>query len=149
MIGSLKRNFHSCFIVIPISLLEITHELIKRFIDAAFAGDVSKLEEMLDVGVPVDSVYEGGCTALQCAAMYKRTEVTELLLSRGADVNKQSVDDHSTALHWAAFKNSTDVIEVLLKHGASTNIKDRFGDTPIDLARSKNNEAAVRLLERH
>ena len=64
-------------------------------------------------------------------------------------MNKQSVDDHSTALHWAAFKNSTDVIEVLLKHGASTNIKDLFGDTPIDLARSKNNEAAVRLLERH
>ena len=149
MIASLKRNFHSCFIVIPISLLEITHELIKRFIDAAFAGDVSKLKEMLDVGVPVDSVYEGGCTALQCAAMYKRTEVTELLLSRGADVNKQSGDDHSTALHKAALNDSTDVIKVLLKHGASKNIKNRNDNTPIDDARRRYNKTAVSLLERH
>ena len=134
----------NCFIVIPISLLEITGELIDRFTGAAFDGDVSKLKEMLDVGVPVDSVYEGGCTALQCAAMYNKTDVTKLLLSRGADVNKQSGRHRQTALHKAALSNSTDVIEVLLKHDASTNIKDRLGHTPIDLARSKNNQAAVR-----
>ena len=149
MIASLKRNFHSCFIVIPISLLEITGELIDRFTDAAIDGDVSEVKEMLDVGVPVDGVDGIGRTALRCAAVDNRTDVTELLLSRGADVNKRSGLHHQTALHSAAYYNSTDGIEVLLKHGASTNIKDLFGDTPIDLARSKNNEAAVRLLERH
>ena len=149
LIASLKRNFHSCFIVIPISLLEITGELINRFITAAYTGDVSKVKEMLDVGVPVDSEDEIGRTALECAVVYHKTDVTQLLLSRGADVNKRSGLHHQTALHKAASNNSTDVIEVLLKHGAWTNIKDRFGDTPIDLARSKNNEAAVRLLERH
>ena len=149
LIASLKRNFHSCFIVIPISLLEITGELIDRFTDAAIDGDVSEVKEILDLGVPVDSEDEIGLTALQLAVVYHKTDVTQLLLSRGADVNKRSGLHHQTALHKAASNNSTDVIEVLLKHGASTNIKDRFGDTPIDLARSKNNEAAVRLLERH
>ena len=149
MIASLKRNFHSCFIVIPISLLEITGELIVRLTDAAVVGDVSEVKEMLNVGVPVDSEDEIGLTALQCAVVYHKTDVTQLLLSRGADVNKRSGVNHQTALHKATSNNSTDVIEVLLKHGASTNIKDRYGDTPIDLARSKNNEAAVRLLERH
>ena len=41
------------------------------------------------------------------------------------------------------------IIKVLLKHGASANIKDDYGYTPIDIARAENNEAAVRLLERH
>ena len=149
LIASLKRNFHSCFIVIPISLLEITGELIERFTDAAFNGDVSEVKEMLDVGVPVDSEDEFGRTALQYAAYRNETDVTELLLSRGADVNKRSDRYHSTALHHAVFSINTDVIKVLLKHGASTNIKDGRGRTPIDYARGQNNEAAVRLLERH
>ena len=104
---------------------------------------------MLDVGVPVDSEDQFGSTALRWAAAMNRTDVTELLLSRGADVNKQSGGAHYTALHQAASNNRTDAIEVLLKHGASTNIKDGRGSTPIDLARLENNKAAVRLLERH
>ena len=139
----------NCFIVISISLLEITPELIKRFTSAVRDGDVSKVKEMLDVGVPVDSEDGVGMTALQWAAWKNSTDVTELLLSRGADVNKRSGDYHDTALHMAAFRNNTDVIEVLLKHGASTNIKNRRGFIPIDYARHENNKAAVRLLERH
>ena len=104
---------------------------------------------MIDVGVPVDSEDEFGRTALQCAAWKNRTDVTQSLLNRGADVNKRSGRGHPTALHTAAIHNNTDVIEVLLKHGASTNIADGYGDTPIDLARRANNKAAVRLLERH
>ena len=104
---------------------------------------------MLDGGVPVDSENKFGWTALQYAAFKNRTDVTQLLLRRGADVNRRSGGDHSTALRSAAYYNSTDVIEVLLKHGASTNIKDRYSRTPIDTARLVNNEAAVRLLEQH
>ena len=104
---------------------------------------------MLDVGVPVDSEDVVGRTALQWAAWKNRTDVTELLLSKGADVNKRSGGDHATALHMAALNNNTDVIEVLLKHGASTNVTDHRGFTPIDHARRANNKAAVRLLERH
>ena len=104
---------------------------------------------MLDGGVPVDIENGIGWTALQYAAFKNRTDVTQLLLRRGADVNKRSGGDHSTALRSAAYYNSTDVIEVLLKHGASANIKDRYSRTPIDTARLVNNEAAVRLLEQH
>ena len=107
------------------------------------------MNELLDVGMPVDS----GCgfvgTALNHAAMKNRTDVTLLLLDRGANVNARSGLSQSTALHEAVVWNSTDVIEVLLKHGASTNRKDYEGSTPIDLARARNKEAAVRLLERH
>ena len=120
-----------------------------RFADAARDGEVSKVKEMLDAGMKVNSEDNLGITALRWAAWKNRTDVTQLLLSRGADVNKLSGVNHQTALHSAALNNSTDVIKVLLNHGASTNIKNRRGLTPIDQARGKNNEAAVRLLERH
>ena len=110
---------------------------------------MSLVIELLDAGVPVDSVDGDGDTALRSAAYENRTDVTRVLLKRGADVDKRSGDDHETALHIAAMFSNTDVIELLLKHGASTKTEDRFGNTPMDLAREQNNEALMRLLERH
>ena len=107
------------------------------------------LKELLDVGVPIDSVDRYGGTALERAVWMNRTDVIRFLCESGADVNKRSGCLQSTALHTAAWQNHTDIIEVLLKHGASTNIKASLGRTPIDEARDRNNEAAVRLLERH
>ena len=103
---------------------------------------------MLDDGVPVDSEY-GIATALKYAAMMNRTDVTQMLLKGGANVDKRSGSYQSTALHQAAWNNNIDVIEVLLKYGASKKIKDDDGSTPIDWVHAQNNEAAVRLLERH
>ena len=109
----------NCFIVISISLLEIVDGLIRRFTDAAGDGDVSLVKEMLDDGVPVDSEELIFGTALNCAALNNRTDVTILLLDRGADVNKRSRYLQSTALHIAAeYHNRTYVIEILLKYGA-------------------------------
>ena len=138
------------FIPVSISLLEIDYRLLFRFTSAAARGDVSSVNEMLDAGVPVDSVDpKNRWTALRWAALWNRTDVMQLLLQRGADVNKQSGYYHVTALHRAACDNHIGVIEVLLKHGASTNIKDNERRTPIDVARERNYEAAIRLLERH
>ena len=105
--------------------------------------------DLLDAGVPVDSVDGDGDTALRSAAYENITDVTRVLLKRGADVDKQSGDDHETALHVAVMFSNTDVIEVLLKHGASTKMEDCFGHTPMDLALEQDNEALIRLLERH
>ena len=105
--------------------------------------------ELLDAGVPVDSVDGDGDTALRSTAFENRTDVTRVLLKRGADVDNRSDDDHERALHVAVMFNNTDFIEVLLKHGASTKIEDRFGHTPVDLALEQGSEALIRLLERH
>ena len=102
---------------------------------------------MLDGGMPVDSVDWTGFTALQCAAMLDQTDVIHKLLQRGADVNKRDRYDGLTALHWSAMKNNTDAIRLLLQNGASTTIKDDQGLTPIDLARHRNNQEAVLLLQ--
>ena len=103
---------------------------------------------MLDEGVPIDREY-GIATALKYAVMMNRTDATQMLLKRGADVDKRSGSFQSTALHQAAWNNNTDVIKVLLKYGASKKIKDDDGSTLIDWAHAQNNKAAVRQLERH
>ena len=107
------------------------------------------MNTILDAGAPFDIVDRIGNTVLNRAAEINRTDVTKLLLNRGAEVNKRSGFGQHTALHSPAFYNNTDVIEVPLKHGSSTNIKDRHGRTPIDIARRKDNEVALRLLEWH
>ena len=132
-----------------ISLLDSNYRVILHFFDGARDGNVSKVIDMLNDGVPVDNVDGVGTTALRCAAYKNRTDVTRILLQRGADVNKRSGWYLETALHTAVRLNNTDVIEVLLKHGASTKIKNRDSRTPFDLARDQNNKETVRLLKRH
>jgi|GEM_PF-6111437 len=57
----------------------------------------------------------------------------------------------NTALHLALDGKATselsvEVVQTLLKHGADKNIKNASGETPLDLARSKGNQAAISLL---
>ena len=112
-------------------------------------GDVSKVVEMLEAGMPIDITNgEYGWTALITAAFKNRTDVVRYMLDKGADVNKQARQGW-TALHHASIKNNTDVMRMLLQHGAIKDIKDKFGSTPIDEAHSRNQKEAVDLLEQY
>ena len=105
------------------------------------------MNELLKEGVPVDCAHwVHHQTPLFHAASNNRTDVIRLLLQNGANVNKR---DHGgdTPVHWAAMDNSTESIAVLVEHGASINIENDIGEKPIDVARWRENEAAVRMLE--
>ena len=135
----------NCF-NLTVSSIEIDSDLIERFHYAAYKGDVSLVESMLQEGVPVDCVDRYDQTALFQAVWYNRTDVIRLLLQKGADVNKRDRFGR-TPVHYAARENSTEAIAMLIEHGASINITDNGGEKPIDLARRYGNEAAVRMLE--
>ena len=111
-------------------------------------GDVSKVADMMQAGMPVDIDDGDEWTALGWAAYNNQTNVVLYLLSNGANVNKQGRLCW-TALHWASYKNNTDVITILLKHGARKDIKDDAGNTPIDYARLFNKKEVVDLLEQY
>ena len=132
-----------------VSSIEIDSDLVDRFLSAAYEGDVSTVNELLEEGVPIDCVDGRDQTALFRAVFNNRTDVIRLLLQNGANANKRNRLGN-TPVHYAAMVNSTEAIAVLLKHGASINIKNNLGRKPIDEARGimwNNNGAAVRMLE--
>jgi len=61
-----------------------------------------------------------------------KTEVAQLLLASGAEVNLKSLN--GSLLHSAVRKNQSRVVEFLLQHGADVNIRDNGGQTALHVA---------------
>ena len=74
-----------------------------------------------------------GETPLHWAARFGQSQVAELLIAEGADVNAKNVVGQ-TPLHWAAMAGHKEIIELLIAAGAEVNAKTKRGDTPLDLA---------------
>lgn len=101
---------------------------------AARAGDVGAIEQYLASGAAVDAAdpKQGG-TPLMWAAVTGQTEVIELLIRQGADVNAVS-NEGGTALHATAFLGHAQAVDVLLRNGANVNARNKNGNTPLDVA---------------
>lgn len=70
-------------------------------------------------------------------------EVRTLLEFGSMDLN-QGDYDHRTALHLAAHEGHLEVVILLCQGGANVNVKDRWGDRPLDDARkAKKNSIAI------
>lgn len=74
-----------------------------------------------------------GETALLDAAFWGHTEVTDVLIRHGANVNARA-NDRVAPLHEAARMQNLEVARLLLKHGAEVNAEDKEGETAIDWA---------------
>jgi ankyrin repeat protein len=91
------------------------HRLIKK-------GDIVSLRHEIDGGMSPDLSNRFSWTLLMLAALEGNTAVGELLISRGADINKTN-DFGETALSLAAHGGHTEFIRVLLDHGSSTDCR--------------------------
>ena len=69
-------------------------------------------------------------TLLNDAVSFSFTDMADILLGAGADINSVS-SDSGAALHVAAAANNTAMIKYLLQKGADVNVKDRQGNTPL------------------
>jgi uncharacterized protein len=120
--------------------------------DAAAAGDVDRLTELLD-GDPelVGAWSEDGYTPLHFAAFFDRGKAVRLLLDRGADVSAVSRNDMQVQpLHSAVAADSRDVAAALLTAGADPNARQQGGFTPLMAAEENEKEGdMVRLLMDH
>lgn len=70
----------------------------------------------------------GGSSPLISAAVFGKTEMAEILIEAGADLNFQN-NDGSTALHSSAFFCRPEIVRMLLDKGADKTIKNKFGAT--------------------
>jgi len=94
--------------------------------EAAFTGNLKRVKELLNQGVPVNSRDEYGRTPLHRAAYKGRLNVVQELLKRGARVNPRSVIG-ATPLHWATNKGHSRVMHTLIKAGANPTYRNAAG----------------------
>ena len=87
--------------------------------DAARAGELEKVRQLLDSGVPVDAVNEYDVTALMYAAGWDHPDVVRLLIERGADLDHRDNLYRANAMTWASQRGHSDVIVLLVEHGES------------------------------
>jgi uncharacterized protein len=73
----------------------------------------------------------GGSTPLISASLFGKTEMAQLLMEAGADINTVN-NDGSTALHTSAFFCRPEIVAMLLAKGANKSIKNNFGSTALE-----------------
>ena len=102
-------------------------------------GNLDAVRLLLDAG-DVDA-----SLALHCASGNGHTDVMELLLARGADIDK--ADSYGeTALYQACRNGDEETFRFLLGHGASINKGNRGGSTPLICAVEQKRVAMTTLL---
>ena len=94
-------------------------------------GDINALKGLLAKGVDTNTGdSEFGVSPLSWAALLGETDIAELLIHNGADVNGRNRDG-GTALHGAAFLGHADTAELLVRKGADVNATNDKGETSL------------------
>ena len=126
---------------------------------AAMDSDIEVMRALLDKGANPNVVGMGATPFLIAAGVEPTrrggaggggdTEVLDLLIEHGADVNARitgvlsysmriarsvSDDEGISALHYAVQSENTELVRYLLEHGARTDLLDWSGRTPLDVA---------------
>jgi hypothetical protein len=94
----------------------------------------------LDKGLPVDSKWRYGQTALFIAARRGHAEMVKLLIDRGANVNVTDSFYQMSALIGAASDRRTDVVKLLLAGGA------KGKEQVLSMAAGQGNAAMVKVI---
>lgn len=101
--------------------------------EACQQGKIKKVKELVKDQNTSSLVNVGagvfGYTPLHEATSSRNSQLVELLINKGADVNGKSNGDY-TPLHIAASIGDIKCIEVLLRYNASVTLLDEFGKTP-------------------
>ncbi|KAM6493745.1 hypothetical protein JOM56_010106 [Amanita muscaria] len=98
------------------SLPKETIDFAHRMFDAARNGDSTVLSAV-DAGLPVNLTNAQGNTLLMLASYSGHVDLTNELLTRGADPNRLN-DRGQSIVAGAVFKGYDEVVNVLMKHGA-------------------------------
>jgi hypothetical protein len=116
------------------------------FLYNAKIGNIERIQNGLEAGVPIEKRDHAGNTALMIAAFNKQYETLEYLCKKGANVNAQN-DNGATALIIAAYYNHLDTAKILLKSNANKTIKDKFGNTALDYAEQHGYTSMIAVLK--
>jgi ankyrin repeat protein len=129
------------------SEVTLQEEMLDDFVIAAGQGEKWKVEDFLRMHADlIDAESALGHTALTWAAESRQQDMMELLLDKGADIDKR--DSHGkTALIYAAQSNNQDMAEFLLNRGANVGETGKDGKTALVYAKEQGIEKMIALLD--
>ena len=117
---------------------------------AARMGSLPLVELLLNHGADVNAEVWGGFTPIIWSTIFSsNTEVLNLLIISGGDVNRCSKTRKQTALHAAVIKGDNHTAELLIESGAYLDVQDYLGKTPLLHAVQRNLFAGVKMLIKH
>ena len=114
----------------------------KTIVVMAAMGNARKVGELLSQGARVDS-REKDFTPLLAAADMGHTQVCELLLKNGSDLEERHPGTQYTALHYAAGGGHQSLLQLLISHKADVNSRSRLEFTPLHMASQGGHLASV------
>lgn len=105
-------------------------------LDLVQTQNTAKIRDVFGLDTDINAVNDQGQSALHLAAMKDLSDITAVLIARGAAIDKP--DKYGkTPLHYAVERGSTKSIPLLVKAGASTFKSDKEGRSPLSIAISQ------------
>lgn len=89
----------------------------------------------------------GGGSIFEAAKAGDVEGVRKLLAQSPALLNQGDVAFGATPLHWAALRGQADVTKLLLAQGADVNVRNKDGETPLQVAERAKRSAVAQLLK--
>lgn len=115
--------------------------------DMAMRGDVEGVRTLLKQGADVNAAQGDGMTALHWAAMNGSTEIADLVIASGANLEAVTRLGGYTPLHLAARAGRTATVKILLGAGADVRATTNTGSvTPLHFAAEAGNSGTVTAL---
>ena len=152
LLFALARVLESCEANAPASLRALVNQADKAGSTplhvALSAGARSIAMALLEAGADPNSRTEDGFCPLLLAAQEGDVQLCSALLARGADPNARDAFSGNSALHVALESGRLDLVVLLLDAEATdASVANSQALTPLMLARSRHDDAAVDLLQ--
>ncbi len=128
------RRFLPILFAVSLFGVEPSNELV----NAVKQGDVKSLKELVKTKETANAALPNGKSVLMLSIWEGKTDITALLLERGANIN--AVDNGGkTALMLAVWKENLPLVKFLIQKGADVNAKNSDGLTAADVAELSGN----------
>ncbi len=120
--------------------------------NAVLSQDISKIMSLLAQNVDLEVKNLDGETALHIAAREGYSNIVNILLKSGSQVNTQDDSGYEptgyTPLHEAAKFGHVDILNILLEYGADVNLRTVNSRSPLYLAVYNNNVEIIDILSK-
>lgn len=139
------KKFETIMLITALLFTAITVQA-QEILEAVKRNDHSRVKGIIQADPQsVNCNDNRNCTPLHYAADRGDLEITNLLISNGADLLARDTDG-DTPLHWAAFKGNSEIVNLLLEKGAEPSPMNKNGDTPLNYAIADRSMETIDLL---